>query len=116
MAPAAFQSKWASLPISSSTEEFIPSLCALQVASDLARHLAPLGIATVASGGAAPQFKLYVYAQPMLQGGAPGGYVLVELLANAAAGAAALKIKAEEAHAVGPLLGLLKSGLESYAL
>jgi len=98
--PATFQAQWGSLAAAAVTEVNLrPDQVAALVSAParLIQHMAEGSIATMASGGAAPQIKFYFYA--LTSDGA--GVFLVEALINTQAAKASVTVKTSVAS-LGP--------------
>ena len=78
---------------------------------DFCRRAASLGIATMASGGAAPMFRFYFHAKPI------GGQqpILVEALVDKAAGSAGITVKCADGAVAQPFADLFRSCLDGMA-
>lgn len=107
-----FQRKWGQLPVGQAVEDSLPpaALAKLTTPQALLRHMASNSIACMASGGNAPSFRFFFYAQ---SAGA-SGFFLVELIVNTAKGTASSKVKAEQGHLVEPFLQMYRTALQSF--
>ena len=62
--PPAFQQKWGSTPLTQDVTEKLPPIASgVGSLANFIRQLQGLSIHCIASGGAAPQFKMYIYGQ-----------------------------------------------------
>lgn len=109
-----FQRKWGQLPVGKAVEEPLQpqALVKLSTPQALLRHMASSSIACMASGGAAPMFRFFFYAQSV-EAGAGSGFFLIELIVNSASGSASAKIKAEQEALVEPFVDVFRTALQS---
>lgn len=92
--PATFQQKWRQLPISLSQELLISpqGVAALTTPQTLLQHMVTQSIHCIASGGQAPNFKYFFYAQKAED----TSTFLVECVINTSSCKAQIKIKADD--------------------
>ncbi|KAL5729250.1 hypothetical protein ACHQM5_002226 [Ranunculus cassubicifolius] len=113
--PGAFQKKWGQLTISSSQEcsispQGIPGLSTPQV---LQKHMQSHSIHCIASGGQAPNFKFFFFAQKAEE---PTTFYLVQCLLNTTSGKAQNKIKADDPSTVDTFSVLFQTALEKFGV
>nr|GLL38109.1 beta-adaptin-like protein A isoform X2 [Ipomoea trifida] len=109
-----FQQKWRQLPISISQE--IPmnpqAVAALTTTQALIRHMQANSINCIASGGQAPNFKFFFFAQNAND----ECTYLVECITNSASCKAQVKIKADDQSTSQAFLELFQSTLSKFGL
>ncbi|CAH9074188.1 unnamed protein product [Cuscuta europaea] len=111
LAPNVFQQKWRQLPISISQEISMNSqgVAALTTPQSLIKHMQGNSINCIASGGQAPTFKFFFFAQDDHL-----CTYLVELVANSASSKAQVKIKADDQTTSQPFFELFQSTLSKF--
>eukprot|EP00898_Chlorokybus_atmophyticus_P000521 jgi/Chlat1/146/Chrsp1S03236 len=107
-----FQKKWGALPLATTLGARLPSTPALSAATtqDIIKHMSASSILCIASGGQAPNYKFYMFAQNADQ----SSLFLVELLMDRSTATATAKIKAENASTVGPFGELFTATLGKF--
>ncbi|XP_039124674.1 beta-adaptin-like protein A [Dioscorea cayenensis subsp. rotundata] len=113
--PSNFQKKWGQLQISSSQEcSLTPKgAAALTTPQALLRHMQGHSIQCIASGGQAPNFKFFFFAQ---RADEPSSFFLVECLINASSAKAQLKIKADDSSVSEAFSALFQSALSKLSV
>ncbi|CAK9325617.1 unnamed protein product [Citrullus colocynthis] len=112
--PGTFQQKWRQLPISIS-QEFAVSpqgVAALTSPQVLLRHMQKHSIHSIASGGQAPNFKIFFFAQKQEE---PSNF-LVECIINTASAKAQVKFKADDQSATQAFSSLFQSALANFGM
>ncbi|CAA2992341.1 beta-adaptin A [Olea europaea subsp. europaea] len=112
--PNSFQQKWRQLPVAASQEISLnpQGVSALSSPQVLLRHMQGHSIQCIASGGQAPNFKFFFFAQKEDE---PSTY-LVECVINSAACKAQLKIKADDQSTTQAFSTLFQSVLSEFGL
>ncbi|XP_027081038.1 beta-adaptin-like protein A [Coffea eugenioides] len=112
--PNSFQQKWRQLPISISQEISISpqGITALTTPQALIRHMQGQSIHCMASGGQAPNFKFFFFAQKAKE----SSNYLVECIINTSASKAQLKIKADDQSTSEAFSSLFQSALSKFGL
>ncbi|TMW87754.1 hypothetical protein EJD97_019520 [Solanum chilense] len=110
--PNAFQQKWRQLPISLSQETSISpeGVATLISPQTLINHMQGHSIHCIASGGQAPNFKFFFYAQKAEE---PSSY-LVECVVNSSSCKVQLKIKADDQSTSQTFSELFQSALSKF--
>jgi len=93
--PPTFQARWTSWPVAQQGTVSLPPPARAVIgasAAALAPHMARVGIATMASGGAPPQLKWYLHAQPA----SGAGCYLAELVVSLTEWTAAITVKTDQ--------------------
>ncbi|KAH7682442.1 AP-1/2/4 complex subunit beta protein [Dioscorea alata] len=113
--PSNFQKKWGQLQISSSQEcSLTPQgVAALTSPQALLRHMQGHSIQCIASGGQAPNFKFFFFAQ---RADEPSSFFLVECLINASSAKAQIKIKADDSSVSEAFSVLFQSALSKLSV
>ncbi|GKA17542.1 beta-adaptin-like protein A [Tanacetum coccineum] len=113
--PGTFQQKWRQLPLSISQEGSITpqGVAALTTPQALLRHMQTHYIHCIASGGQAPSFKFFFFAQKADD--EPSNF-LVECLINSSTCKAQIKIKADDQSASHAFLDLFQSALSTFGI
>nr|GEV80855.1 beta-adaptin-like protein A [Tanacetum cinerariifolium] len=113
--PGTFQQKWRQLPLSISQEGSITpqGVAALTTPQALLRHMQTHYIHCIASGGQAPSFKFFFFAQKADD--QPSNF-LVECLINSSTCKAQMKIKADDQSASHAFLDLFQSALSTFGM
>ncbi|XP_058113759.1 beta-adaptin-like protein A [Magnolia sinica] len=111
--PSSFQRKWGQLPISLSQDGSISPLgvAALTTPQVLLRHMQGHSIQCIASGGQAPNFKFFFFAQ---KADDSASFFLVECLINTSLGKAQIKVKADDGNASEAFTALFRSALSEF--
>ncbi|KAF5193777.1 Beta-adaptin-like protein a [Thalictrum thalictroides] len=93
--PGTFQRKWGQLTVSSSQDCSISpqGVAALSTPQVLQKHMQGHSIHCIASGGQAPNFKFFFFAQKAEE---PTNFFLVQCLYNTSSAQAQIKIKADD--------------------
>jgi vesicle coat complex subunit len=115
--PATFQRKWGQLPIALTQEYPLTAQGAAALTSPqiLLRHMQVHSIQCIASGGQAPNFKFFFFAQN--SDAPPGaGLFLVECLVNTSSSKAHVKVKADESSSSQDFAGLFQSALQKFGV
>ncbi|KAK6927402.1 Clathrin/coatomer adaptor, adaptin-like, N-terminal [Dillenia turbinata] len=114
MDPATFQQKWRQLPISLSQEFFVnpQGLVALITPQILLQHMEGQSIHCAASGGQAPNFKFFFFAQKAEE---PSMY-LVECVINSSSSKAQVKIKADDKSTAEAFSAIFQSALSTFGM
>ncbi|KAI8547317.1 hypothetical protein RHMOL_Rhmol07G0185800 [Rhododendron molle] len=109
--PSAFQQKWRQLPISVSQEYTMnpQGVAALTTPQSLLRHMQGHSIHCIASGGQAPNFKFFFFAQKAEE----LSTFLVECVINSSSCKAQLKIKADDETTSQAFSDLFQSALST---
>lgn len=109
--PSAFQQKWRQLPISVSQEYMMNphGVAALTTPQSLLRHMQGHSIHCIASGGQAPNFKYFFFAQKAEE----SSTFLVECVINSSSCKAQLKIKADDESTSQAFSDLFQSALST---
>jgi len=109
--PSAFQQKWRQLPISVSQEYTMNphGVVALTTPQSLLRHMQGHSIHCIASGGQAPNFKYFFFAQKAEE----SSTFLVECVINSSSCKAQLKIKADDESTSQAFSDLFQSALST---
>ncbi|KAK4364929.1 hypothetical protein RND71_016287 [Anisodus tanguticus] len=112
--PNTFQQKWRQLPISISQETSInpQGVAAMTTPQVLIRHMQGHSIHCIASGGQAPNFKFFFYAQKAEE---PSTY-LVECIVNSSSCKVQLKIKADDQSTSQAFSELFQSALSKFGV
>jgi hypothetical protein len=92
----AFQRKWGQLAVASTLDHTLSSPAALPTPQPLISHMQANLVEVMASGGKAPTFKFFFYAQAA-DSPPTSGFFLVELVVNTSTGSSLAKIKADDA-------------------
>lgn len=110
--PNAFQQKWRQLPISLSQETSISpeGVATLISPQTLIHHMQGHSIHCIASGGQAPNFKFFFYAQKAEE---PSTY-LVECVVNSSSCKVQLKVKADDQSTSQAFSELFQSALSKF--
>ncbi|CAI9093465.1 OLC1v1028968C1 [Oldenlandia corymbosa var. corymbosa] len=110
--PNTFQQKWRQLPISLSQEMPVSpqGVAALTTPQTLLRYLQGQSIHCIASGGQAPNFKFFFYAQKANE----SSNYLVECIINSSSCKAQFKIKAEDPSTAEAFSTLFQSALSKF--
>eukprot|EP00268_Persea_americana_P022236 TRINITY_DN2212_c0_g1_i1.p1 TRINITY_DN2212_c0_g1~~TRINITY_DN2212_c0_g1_i1.p1 ORF type:complete len:581 (-),score=135.30 TRINITY_DN2212_c0_g1_i1:289-2031(-) len=113
--PGTFQRKWGQLPISLSQEDTLSphGTAALTTPQVLLRHMQSHSIQCIASGGQAPNFKFFFFAQ---KADDTAAFFLVECLINTSSAKAQIKIKADDGSASAAFSALLRSALSELGM
>ncbi|XAR70888.1 hypothetical protein NMG60_11027926 [Bertholletia excelsa] len=114
MDPGTFQQKWRQLPISVSQECSInpQGVAALTSSQALLRHMQGHSINCIASGGQAPNFKFFFFAQ---EANVSSNF-LVECIINSSSCKAQIKIKADDQSSSQPFVSLFQSALSKFGM
>ncbi|EPS72403.1 hypothetical protein M569_02352, partial [Genlisea aurea] len=115
--PAAFQQKWRNLNVSLSQEMSIDpgGVVALTNPRALPQHMQSHGIHCVASGGQAPNFKFFFFAQKAGEGSSPPPpCFLTECIINSSSCKVQLKIKADEESSTQAFSQVFQSALSKF--
>ncbi|KAH7847937.1 hypothetical protein Vadar_031849 [Vaccinium darrowii] len=109
--PSAFQQKWRQLPISVSQDYTMNphGVAALTTPQSLLRHMQGHSIHCIASGGQAPNFKYFFFAQKAEE----SSTFLVECVINSSSCKAQLKIKADDESTSQAFSDLFQSALST---
>nr|XP_043606513.1 beta-adaptin-like protein A [Erigeron canadensis] len=112
--PSTFQQKWRQLPISTSQEGSISpqGVAALMNPQALVQHMQVYYIHCIASGGQAPNFKFFFFAQKADE---PSNF-LVECIINSSTCKAQIKIKADDQSASQAFADLFQSALSKFGM
>ncbi|KAI3825505.1 hypothetical protein L1987_06995 [Smallanthus sonchifolius] len=112
--PTTFQQKWRQLPVSTSQEGSISpqGVAAMTTPQALVRHMQVHYIHCIASGGQAPNFKLFFFAQKADE---PSNF-LVECIINTSTSKAHIKIKADDESASQAFSALFQSALSKFGM
>ncbi|XP_076915605.1 beta-adaptin-like protein A [Bidens hawaiensis] len=112
--PTTFQQKWRQLPVSTSQEVSISpqGVAAMTSAQALVRHMQLDSIHCIASGGQAPNFKLFFFAQKENE---PSNF-LVECIINLSTSKAQIKIKVDDETASQAFSALFQSALSTFGM
>lgn len=94
--PQAFQRKWGQLAVASTVDHTLANVAALSTPQPLIRHMQANLVEVMASGGKAPTFKFFFYAQAA-DSPPTSGFFLVELIVNTSTASSQVKIKADDA-------------------
>ncbi|KAF9615369.1 hypothetical protein IFM89_023020 [Coptis chinensis] len=113
--PGAFQRKWGQLPVSSSQECSISPQGAASMTTPqvLLKHMQGHSIHCIASGGKAPNFKFFFFAQKEEE---LATFFLVECLLNASSAKAQIKIKADDQSTSDAFSVLFQSALSKFGV
>ncbi|KAM0944429.1 putative clathrin/coatomer adaptor, adaptin-like, armadillo-like helical, TBP domain superfamily [Dioscorea sansibarensis] len=113
--PSNFQRKWGQLQISSSQEcSLTPQgVAALTTPQALLRHMQGHSIQCIASGGQAPNFKFFFFAQ---RADEPSSFFLVECLINTSSAKVQIKIKADDSSVSEAFSALFQSALSKLSV
>lgn len=114
--PSTFQQKWRQLPVSVSQDASITpqGVAALTTPQILLRHMQGHYIHCIASGGQAPNFKFFFFAQKAEE--ATTSTYLVECVVNLSTHKAQLKIKADDQTTSMAFADLFQSALSEFGL
>lgn len=114
LAPNAFQQKWRQLPISMTQEISVSpqGIAALTTPQALIHHMQSHSIHCIASGGQAPKFKFFFFAQKAEE---PSNY-LVECIINSSTCESQVKIKADDQSTSEDFSALFQSALSQFGL
>ncbi|KAL8256295.1 hypothetical protein R6Q59_031362 [Mikania micrantha] len=112
--PTTFQQKWRQLPVSTLQEVSITpqGVAAMTTPEALVRHMQLHNINCIASGGQAPIFKLFFFAQKASE---PSNF-LVECIMNLSTSKAQIKIKVEDESASQAFSTLFQSALSKLGM
>lgn len=112
--PSTFQQKWRQLPISVSQEYNInpQGVAALTTPQALLQHMQGQSIHCIASGGQAPNFKFFFFAQKAED----SSTFLVECVINSSSCKAQLKIKADDQTTSPAFSALFQSALSTFGV
>lgn len=112
--PSTFQQKWRQLSVSISQEESLSpqGVAAMTSPQALLRHMQSHYIHCIASGGQAPNFKFFFFAQKADE---PATF-LVECIINSSMCKAQIKIKADDQSASQPFSALFQSALSKFGM
>ncbi|PSS02624.1 Beta-adaptin-like protein [Actinidia chinensis var. chinensis] len=112
--PSTFQQKWRQLPISVSQEYSMnpQGVAALTTPQSLLQHMQGNSIQCIASGGQAPNFKFFFFAQKAES----SSIFLVECVINSASCKAQLKIKADDQSTSQAFSALFQSALSTFGM
>ncbi|GFS35407.1 adaptin family protein [Actinidia rufa] len=112
--PSTFQQKWRQLPISVSQEYSMnpQGVAALTTPQSLLQHMQGNYIQCIASGGQAPNFKFFFFAQKAEE----SSTFLVECVINSASCMAQLKIKADDQSTSQAFAALFQSALSTFGM
>ncbi|KAI3717658.1 hypothetical protein L1987_69415 [Smallanthus sonchifolius] len=112
--PTTFQQKWRQLPVSTSQEGSISpqGVATMTTPQALVRHMQVHYIHCIASGGQAPNFKLFFFAQKTDE---PSNF-LVECIVNTSTSKAHIKIKADDESASQAFSALFQSALSKFGM
>ncbi|XP_052188596.1 beta-adaptin-like protein A [Diospyros lotus] len=112
--PSTFQQKWRQLPVSVSEECSInpEGVAALTTPQALLRHMQGHSIHCIASGGQAPHFKFFFFAQKA----EAASIYLVECIINSSSCKAQLKIKADDQGSSQDFSALFQSALSKFGM
>ncbi|XP_043704548.1 beta-adaptin-like protein A [Telopea speciosissima] len=113
--PSTFQRKWGQLSVSISQEVSMGSegTTALKTPQVLLRHMQGHSIHCIASGGQAPNFKFFFYAQNAEE---PAAFYLVECIINTSSSQAQIKVKAENQSTIHAFSALFQSALSTLGM
>ncbi|KAJ0989268.1 hypothetical protein J5N97_007624 [Dioscorea zingiberensis] len=113
--PATFQRKWGQLQFSSSQECSLSpqGVAALTTPQALLRHMQSHSIQCIASGGQAPNFKFFFFAQ---RADEPSSFFLVECLINTSTAKTQIKIKADDSSVSEAFSALFQSALSKLSV
>ncbi|XP_031487150.1 beta-adaptin-like protein A isoform X1 [Nymphaea colorata] len=112
--PGTFQKKWGQLPIALSLQDFSltpQGAATLTTPQVLLRHMQSNSILCIASGGQAPNFKFFFYAQKADDLLSATSFYLVECLINTSSAKAQIKIKADDKSTTQAFSSLFQSAL-----
>ncbi|XP_010254119.1 PREDICTED: beta-adaptin-like protein A isoform X2 [Nelumbo nucifera] len=111
--PNTFQRKWGQLPVSLTQECSInpQGIAALTTPQVLIRHMQGHSIHCIASGGQAPNFKFFFFAQKAEE---PAGFFLVECVINTSSSKAQIKVKADDQSTSQVFSDLFQSALSKF--
>ncbi|KAM7493242.1 hypothetical protein LguiB_027851 [Lonicera macranthoides] len=112
--PSTFQQKWRQLPISISQESSVSpqGVAALINPQALVQHMQGHSVHLIASGGQAPNFKFFFFAQ----NAEDSSIFLIECVINSSTCKAHLKIKADDQSSSQYFLALFESALSSFSV
>ncbi|CAL5205177.1 unnamed protein product [Lathyrus oleraceus] len=112
--PGTFQQKWRQLPISLSEEYSLSPLgvASLTTPHALLRHMQSHSIQCIASGGQAPNFKFFFFAQKAEE----ASIYLVECIINTSSAKSQIKIKADDQSSSQAFWTLFQSALSKFGL
>ncbi|KAK3004085.1 hypothetical protein RJ639_017885 [Escallonia herrerae] len=112
--PNTFQQKWRQLPVSISQEGSVTpqGVAALTTPQALLRHMQGHFIHCIASGGQAPNFKFFFFAQKAEE----SSTFLVECIINSSSCKAQIKIKADDQGTSHAFVALFQSALSSFGM
>ncbi|CAK9859595.1 unnamed protein product [Sphagnum jensenii] len=111
--PATFQRKWSQLTIASTLDHTLSQPAALPSPQPLLRHMQAHSIECMASGGQAPKFKFFFFAQ-VADSPPSTGFFLVEFVVNTSSGISQAKVKADNADLVPAFGDLFVSTLRKF--
>ncbi|CAK9141212.1 unnamed protein product [Ilex paraguariensis] len=113
--PKSFQQKWRQLPISISQEGSInpQGAAALMTPQALLKHMQGHSIHCIASGGQAPNFKFFFFAQMAEESSAT---FLVECIVNSSSCKAQIKIKADDQSTSQAFSAFFQSALSEFGM
>ncbi|OUZ99957.1 Clathrin/coatomer adaptor [Macleaya cordata] len=111
--PSSFQRKWGQLPVSLSQEYSMSprGVAALTSPQVLLRHMQAHSIHCIASGGQAPNFKFFFFAQKAEESAT---FFLVECLINTSSSKAQMKVKADDQSLSEAFSALFQSALSKF--
>ncbi|KAL9253488.1 Beta-adaptin-like protein [Drosera capensis] len=112
--PGTFQQKWRQLPISLSQDFCMTPLgvASLTTPQTLLKHVQGHSIQCIASGGQAPNFKYFFFAQKVDD----KSLFLVECIINTSSGKAQIKIKADDQSTAQAFSDLFQSALSKFGM
>lgn len=115
--PTTFQHKWRQLPVSTSQEVCISpqGVAVMTNPQALVRHMQIDYIHCIASGGQAPNFKFFFFAQKEADEPSNSNF-LVECIINSSMGKAQIKIKADDESASHAFSALFQSALSKFGM
>ncbi|KAI3992550.1 hypothetical protein MKX01_022641 [Papaver californicum] len=113
--PRSFQSKWAQLPVSLSQEYSMnpQGIAALTSPQVLLQHMQAHSVHCIASGGQAPNFKFFFYAQKAEESTT---FFLVECVINTSTSKAQMKLKANDQSLSEAFSTLFQSALAKFGM
>ncbi|PIA65013.1 hypothetical protein AQUCO_00100466v1 [Aquilegia coerulea] len=113
--PGTFQRKWGQLTVSSSQDCSISpqGVAALSTPQVLQKHMQGHSIHCIASGGQAPNFKFFFFAQKAEE---PTTFFLVQCLYNTSSAQAQIKIKADDPSTSDAFAILFQSALSKFGI
>lgn len=113
--PSSFQRKWAQLPVSLTQEISMnpQGIAALTSPQVLLRHMQAHSVHCIASGGQAPNFKFFFYAQKAEEATT---FFLVECVINTSTSKAQMKLKADDQSLSEAFSTLFQSALSKFGM